>query len=77
MRYLLEDPEGQKYPGLHQQRMQGVQQGEGGECPPLLCPHGASSGLMGPQTQERQERVVGVSLREATKMLRGLEHLSF
>lgn len=40
------DLEGRQYPGLHQKR--GGAQGERGDCPSLLFPHEASSGVFHP-----------------------------
>jgi len=71
-------PEDQPYPGLHQkQHGQQVKEGDSapllrsGESPPgVLCPALESS------TQDRQG-AAGAGPEEATKKIRGMEHLSF
>jgi len=57
---VVEKLEGQMYPEQHQQC--GGQQGEGGDCPPLLCAQEAPRGILHP-AQERH-RVVGVGPEE-------------
>jgi len=55
------------------------QQGEGGDSAPLLCsgetPLGVLCPALEPSAQDRRGPV-GVGPEEATKMIRGLEHLS-
>jgi len=70
--------EGQLYPGLHPQ--QHDQQVEGGDFGPLLCSGETTPGVLHlalePSAQDRHGPV-GVGPEEATKMIRGLEHLSY
>jgi len=70
-------PEGQLYPGLHQEKR--GQQVEGGDSALLLrsgeTPPGVLHPALEPSAQERHG-AVGVAPEEATQMIRGLEHLS-
>lgn len=68
----------QQYPGL--QPEQHSQQGEGGDLAPLLCAGEASPGALrpkwSPQYSRDMEPLEHVQKR-ATKMLQGMEHLSY
>jgi len=69
-------PEGQPYPGLHPKQC--GQQVEGGDSAPLLCsgesPPRVLCPALEPSAQERRGSV-GAGPEEATKVMRGLEHL--
>ena len=71
-------PESQPCPGLCQEKR--GQQGEGGDSAPLLRSRKTSSGVLcpalEPSTQEGHG-CAGAGPEEATKMIRGLEHLSY
>ena len=71
-------PEGQLYPGLHQEKCD--QQVEGGDSFPLLCSHENPPGLLhpvlGPQAQQGGG-AFGAGPEEATKIISGLEHLLY
>ena len=67
--------EGQRYPGLHQKK--GGQQGQGGDCPSLLCPCGASAGVLCPGLglQHRKDVELLRRAQRTTKMIQELELL--
>jgi len=71
-------PTGQPHPGLHQK--QRGQQGEGGDSAPLLrsgeSPPGVLHPALEPSAQDRHGPV-GAGPEEATKFIRGMEHLSY
>jgi len=72
------NPEGQPYPGLHQKQRD--QQVEGGDSAPLHCsgeiPPGVLCPALEPSAQETHGSL-GVGPEGATKMIRGLENLSY
>jgi len=74
----IHNPEGQPYPGLHQEKR--GQQVKGGDSAPLLWSVETSPQVLHPSLEPpAQERhgPVGAGPEEATKMTRGLEHLSY
>jgi len=71
-------PEGQPYPGLH--HTQHGQQIERGDSALLLCSGETSPGVLHPALKlSAQDRhgPVGAGPEDTTKMIRGLEHLSY
>jgi len=71
------NPESQSYPGLHQE--QRGQQLKGGDYDPSLCSCETSPGVLHPDVgspAEERHGPVGAGPEEATKKIRGLEHLS-
>jgi len=70
--------QGQPYPGLDQEKC--GQQLEGGDSAPLLCSGETSPGVLRPplepSAQERHGAARAVP-EEATKTIRGMEHLSY
>jgi len=70
-------PEARLYPGLHQEKR--VQQVEGGDSAPLLHSGDTSPGVLCPALEssaQEKHGAAGVGAEEATKVIRGLEHLS-
>ena len=70
--------EGKCYPGLHQKK--GDQQGQGGDCSPLLCSCEAPAALLRPSVEppvQKDRELLERVQRRATKMISGLEHLPY
>jgi len=71
-------PEGQLYPGLHQEKR--GQQAEGGDSAPLLCSGETTRGelhtALEPAEQE-SHGAVGAGPEESTAKIQGLEHLCY
>ena len=81
-------PEGQLYPGLHPKKCfcdsvilcKCGQQVEGGDSAPLLHSGETPLGVLPPALQPPAQEghgAVGAGPEEATKMIQGLEHLSY
>jgi len=71
-------PEGQPYPGLHQKKR--GQQVKGGDSSTLLCSGETPPGVLHSALEtpaQKGDGPVGVSPEEETKMIRGLEDLSY
>jgi len=69
-------PESQLYPGLHQKKH--GQQVEGGDPVPLLCAGETSPGVQHPDVESSaREDLLGRTQRRATKLIQGMEHLSY
>jgi len=70
------NPEGKPYPGLHQKKR--GQQVKAGDSARLLCSGESPPGVLRPALEPSAQEghgAVGAGPEEATKMIRGLEHL--